>query len=100
LIKNILDRSGVNRYFYDENGEFLKKETYDQCLLAYIDCADEESGTYPLTEDLKYIIQQRGDYYGWFDSEGTQYLFRDQNGNYLTDLNPDNLWLFPCRYIG
>ena len=97
--KNILDRSGVNRYFYDENGTFLKKETYDQCLLRYIECADEESGLYPLTEDLKYIIWQRGDYSGWWDISGPNYLFVDQNQVPLTDINSDIAWLFMCCYI-
>ena len=97
--KNILDRSGVNRYFYDESGNFLKKETYDQCLLRYIECADEDSGLYPLTEDLKYIIQQRGDYSGWWDISGPNYLFVDQNQAPLTDINPDIAWLFMCCYM-
>ena len=96
--KNILDRSGVNRYFFNENGDFLKKETYDQCLLSYIECADEESGTYPLTEDLKYIIQQRGEYAGWWDLNGS-YLFIDQNQVPLMDINTEIAWLFMCCYL-
>ena len=97
--KNILDRSGVSRYFYDANGEFSHKETYDQCLLAYIECADEESGLYPLTEDLKYIIQQRGEYVGWWDLSGHSYLFVDENQVPLTDINSEIAWLFMCCYI-
>ena len=97
--KNILDRSGVNKYFYDENGEFVKKETYDQCLLTYFDYADEESGLYPLTEDLKYIIQQRGEYTGWWDIDGYNYLFVDEAQNPIPGINADIAWLFMCCYI-
>ena len=97
--KNILDRSGVSRYFYDANGEFEKKETYDQCLLDYIACADEESGTYPLTEDLKYIIQQRGEYVGWWDLNGHSYLFVDENGVPVPGINHETAWLFMCCYL-
>lgn len=97
--KNILDRSGVNKYFYDENGEFQKKEDYSQCLLTYIGYADEDSGLYPLTEDLKYIIQQRGGYSGWWDISGPNYLFVDENQAPLTDINSDIAWLFMCCYI-
>lgn len=97
--KNILDRSGVNKYFYDENGTFVKKETYDQCLLTYIEYADEESGLYPLTEDLKYIIQQRGEYSGWWDIDGHSYLFVDEAGAPMTDINTEIAWLFMCCYI-
>ena len=96
--KNILDRSGVNRYFFDDNGEFLKKETYDQCLLTYIECADEATGTYPLTEDLKYIIQQRGEYAGWWDLNGS-YLFVDENGVPVDGINAEIAWLFMCCYL-
>lgn len=96
--KNILDRSGVNRYFFDENGEFQRKETYDQCLLAYIECADEESGMYPLTEDLKYIIQQRGEYAGWWDLNGS-YLFVDENQVPIDGINTEIAWLFMCCYL-
>lgn len=96
--KNILDRSGVNRYFFDDNGDFLKKETYDQCLLTYIECADEATGTYPLTEDLKYIIQQRGEYAGWWDLNGS-YLFVDENGVPVNGINAEIAWLFMCCYL-
>ena len=96
--KNILDRSGVNRYFFDDNGDFLKKETYDQCLLTYIECADEATGTYPLTEDLKYIIQQRGEYAGWWDLNGS-YLFVDENGVPVDGINAEIAWLFMCCYL-
>ncbi len=95
----ILDRSGVNKYFFDENGDFVKKETYDQCLLTYFDYMDENEGVYPLTEDLKYIIQQRGEYVGWWNPESANYLFKDMNGNNLTDINNEIAWLLMCCYI-
>lgn len=96
--KNILDRSGVNRYFYNANGEFEKKVSYSECLLKYIDCADEATGVYPLTEDLKYIIQQRGEYVGWWDKNSQQYLFVDANGNPILGINSEIAWLFMCCY--
>ena len=97
--QTILDRSGVSKYFFDENGEFVKKESYSECLLEYIACVDEKEGVYPLTEDLKYIIQQRGEYVGWWDPENSMYLFKDMNGNNLTDINNEIAWLLMCCYI-
>ena len=97
--QTILEHSGINKYFYDENGEFVKKETYDQCLLEYFNYMDEASGLYPLTEDLKYIIQMRGDHAGWFDPEGAMYLFVDQNGDRVPGINSDIAWLLYCCYI-
>ena len=98
--KTILDRSGVSRYFFDDNGDFVKKESYSECLLEYIACADEAQGVYPLTEDLKYIIQQRGEYVGWWDVDSPSYLFVDAEGYDIPDINHDIAWLLMCCYIG
>ncbi len=96
--KTILDRSGVNKYFFDENNNFIKKESYSECLLEYIEYVDEDNGVYPLTEDLKYIIQQRGEYVGWWDIENPTYMFKDDSGNNMTDINAEIAWLFMCCY--
>ena len=98
--KTIVEKSRVGKYFYDESGKFLRKESYNECLLEYIAVMDEKAGVYPLTDDLMYIIQQRGDHYGWFDEAGSQYLFKDQNGEKIAGINKAISWLFPCRYIG
>lgn len=100
--KTILENSGVVKYFFDEKGEFIRKENYNDCLLAYIACMDEDSGTYPLTEDLKYIIQQRGEYSGWFDPEQPLYLFKQQaNEDWIPieGINNEISWLFMCCYV-
>ena len=96
--QTILEHSGVSKYFYDENGEFVKKEKYDDCLLKYFEIMDEETGLYPLTEDLKYIIQSRGEYSGWFDPAKDLYLFKDENGNKIPGINNEIAWLFICCY--
>jgi len=104
--ETIISKSGVTKYFYDENGEFLKKESYTECLSKYIGyqdqstmeqhagCMDPDTGLYPLTEDLKYIIQQRGDYAGWWELGAGMYLFAE-----LPTVNTENAWLFMCCYI-
>lgn len=97
--QTILEHSGVSKYFYDENGEFIKKESYSECLLEYMEYMDEGSGLFPLTEDLKYIIQMRGDHYGWFDQNSAGYIFYDQNQNPVPGINHDISWLFYCGYL-
>lgn len=97
--ETILEHTGVNKYFYDDNGTFVKKENYTDCLLKYIENMDENKGVYPLTEDLKYIIQQHGDHNGWYDASGSSYLFLDQNGVQVPGINPELSWLFMCCYI-
>lgn len=96
--KNILERSGINKYFYDADGKFEKKVSYSECLLEYIGYVDETTGVYPLTEDLKHIIQQRGEYVGWWDVNSQQYLFVDANGNPIPGINSEIAWLFMCCY--
>lgn len=98
-IKTVIEKSHVCKYFFDDNGGFVKKESYNECLQAYVDNADETTGTYPLTEDLKYIIQQRGDYVGWWESGAGFYLFYDAAGNPMSDLNTEIAWLFLCCYV-
>ena len=95
----MLDRSGVHCYYYKENGDFEKKVSFDDCLFEYIEYVDEAEGVYPLTEDLKYIIQQRGEYVGWWDIEGSSYMFKDVNGNNDPTINTEIAWLLMCCYL-
>ena len=97
--KNILDRSGVTKYVFDADGKFVEKVSYDACLFEYIDCADEATGVYPLTEDLKTIIQARGEYVGWWDITNPSCIFVDNAGNPIPGLNVENAWLFMCAYL-
>lgn len=97
--KKILESSGVSKYFYKEDGSFDKKESYSECLLEYIEYADETHGVYPLTEDLKYIIQQRGEYVGWWNIDSNGYLFLDEAGNAIPGINADIAWLLMCCYV-
>ena len=99
--QTILDKQGVRRYFYDAEGNFLKKEEYSDCVLKYIENMDEASGVYPLTADLMYIIQQHGAQAGWFDdaADNARYLFVDSNGNRVVGVNSEISWLFMCRYL-
>ncbi len=95
----MLDRSGVSKFFFDENDEFVKKVSYSECLLEYIEYVDENEGVYPLTEDLKHIIQSRGEYVGWWDIESNGYIYKDANGANDPSINPELAWLMMCCYI-
>lgn len=46
-IREVVDKSGVVKYFFDENGEFVKKESYTECLIEYLKYVDAETGVYP-----------------------------------------------------
>lgn len=81
--------SPVRRYFFDENGAFVKREDYTDVLQGYIDKADTKYGLYPVTAELGYILQNAKP--GWWDSTSPDYL--------LEGCNPDLGWLFACCYI-
>lgn len=101
----ILKNSGVSAYFTNEDGSYSHREDYANCLVDYIGawdettktytggCIDRNSGLYPLTEDLKYIIQQHGSYSGWWDISDERYLFEGMI------INETNAWLFMCGYL-
>lgn len=107
----VLQTVGVSKYFTDADGNYTHKEDYSQCLLDYIGvrdyatgkytggCVDRATGLYPLTEDLMYIVQQHGDYSGWWEITSSNYLFQDASGIYDTTVNPEIAWLFMCVYI-
>ena len=97
--KTITDKTRVGKYFYDENGNFVKKESYNECLMEYIAAVDNEQGVYPLTKDLQYIIQNHGDHQGWWKVDGPNYLFRDESGNIVPGVNAEIAWLFMCGYV-
>ncbi len=95
----ITSTTGIKKYFYDADGKFVKREDYTQCLKDYCEMSDEVEGVYPLTEDLKYILQNHGEHAGWWEVDGPGFLFRDENGNRLVGLNPEIAWLFACCYL-
>lgn len=96
--ETILENSPISSYHYDENGNFVEKVTYNESLQDHIKNMDQDSGLHPLTKDLKYIIEQRGEYVGWWDPSSINYLFCDADGKPM-DVNTDIAWLFACCYI-
>ena len=75
-------------YFYDANGEFLKKEDYTDILRKYFENMDASAGVYPLTKDLEYII--KNGCHGWWEKDDPDYIF--------TDCNPEIGWMFALCY--
>ena len=87
--------SSVTRYFYDETGKFLKKEKYDTYLTDCFDAVNlnsvSETGYYPLTKDMMYVLQNG--FCQWWDATSPNYLegFETANQEYA--------WLFACCYV-
>lgn len=79
----------IREYFFDDNGEFIKKEDYTDILTNYFDNMDENLGVYPLNEDLIYIIKNGCN--GWWDESSPDYIFEG--------CNPEIGWMFALCYV-
>ena len=97
-IQKIADNSNILKYFYDENGKFVKRETYVSCVNQYIENMDEASGTYPLTQDLMYILSQHGEYVGWWNRESPNFIYKNENDSPVLGVNYEIAWLSFCCY--
>ncbi len=74
--------------------------SFGAVVLEYLKVDDEETGLYPLNEDIKYILQEVGTSKGWWDYESPNYLFYDKlNGDNKIMVNAQTAWLFNCCYI-
>lgn len=93
-VKKMLETTGFRKYFYDSKGNFLKKEDYTERMTAYVAQMDTKTGVYPVTRDLMYIMQQYGDYAGWWNGQDNSLL-----GGYK-NLNKEIAWMFACCYVG
>ncbi len=85
----LIETTGLKKYFYDANGNFVKKEDYTECMIDYVNKMDKATGLYPLTDDLMYIIKANGDFASWWDKSSPAYLFTDLDG-----VNTDIAWMF------
>lgn len=79
----------IREYFYDENGEFVKKEDYTDILSGYFENMDKALFVYPLNNDLVYILQNGCN--GWWDVDSPDYIFEG--------CNPEIGWMFALCYI-
>lgn len=80
----------IREYFFDKDGNFLKKEDYTNILRKYFENMDQDVGVYPLTKDLEYII--KNGCHGWWDKDDPDFIF--------TDCNPEIGWMFALCYVG
>jgi len=87
--------SAVTRYFYNDQGAFIKKEAYTEFLQACFDevllDTNDEQGYYPLTKDMMYALQNG--FAGWWNPDSPNYL------EGFASANPNYAWMFCCGYI-
>lgn len=83
------------QYFYDADGNLLKKEDYTDCMSTYVECIDPQYGVYPLTEDLIYMLKNGGENQHWWDSaDENNFLFAELGDSFNEELG----WMFAVCY--
>lgn len=78
-------------YIFDDKGNLVAKEDYHNAMVAYYNCADVDAGVYPLTEELRHMIQNGGASWGWWKLDKPTNIFTS-----LPNVNVKNAWLFCC----
>ncbi len=74
-------------------------EDYTALMKKYAENRDEATNMYPLTKEMKYILESSNEHYRWGEYESENYLF--YNGTQkITGVNADIAWMFACCYAG
>ncbi len=81
----------LGAYVYDEDGNLLSKDSYNELIYAYNAAGD--GGYYPLDQAMLDMLLAVGNSMGWYDASSPMYLF---GGKVLT---VENAHLFACVYL-
>ena len=107
-LKGIVSLTNIGKYFYDDDGKLVKKESYVDAI--YIDktlqpnntnkyysaVADKKYGVVPLNSELIYILKNVGED-DWYDISSPDYIF--DNNLLKVQVLPQNAWLFAVVYF-
>lgn len=80
-------------HFYDTEGKFLRKESYNELMTAYLGVSTGTEQACPLNKQLAEILQNVGEYRGWWKTGTIFYLFANDL------VFEDTAWLFACGYF-
>ena len=88
-LMNLSDAWGygqLKEVIVDENGEIVERTDFYYAFEEYFNCADPDTGVYPLTVDLIEMFRRIGAYHGWYGEKG--YIGGDL----------EDAWMFACYY--
>ena len=88
--QTMFDGAFMGAYFYDDLGNPLRKEQYNEAMEIYYDATDS-LGVYPLDELLAYMIKNHGENTGWWEAGSPGDIF-DFYGVKMPPV--ENAWLF------
>ena len=101
----ICETAALYGSIFDENGNLLRTEVYNNMILTYAEKCDD-AGVVPLTRELLYAVTNMGKHSGWF--EGEQSIFRigqggEEDGTVIEgtvlEVPLENAPYFACCYL-
>ena len=78
---------------FNADGTVKEKIDYNEAFVDYYSCLDKD-GLYPLTDDLKEILQSVGEANGWYDDAVLGYYLFGK-----VEVDKANAWMFACCYV-
>ncbi len=91
----ICDTGRLGAYLYDEEGAFLRKESFNALIAQYAAVCDTKHGVYPLDAKLAYMLKTVGHAKQWWDFSSGNHLFVGEKET----VPADTAWLFACCYV-
>ena len=86
------ETDNLGSHFYDAEGKFSHKESYNLLLQDYAEICTEADKTCPLNQQLADVLHYIGEAKGWWKVGGVSYLFEN------TIVPSNTAWLFACGY--
>jgi hypothetical protein len=89
------DTGRLGSYLYDDEGNFLRKESFNALIAQYAAICDTKYGICPLDAKLAYMLKTLGEAKQWWDFESGNHLFVEEKET----VPEDTAWLFACCYL-
>ena len=93
IVGMLTEFGNMTAILYNADGTFKAKEQYAVLMQQYINNMDKSQKVYPLTKDLKYMIENYGNAQNWWNEGEPGYLFEEVSG-----VNPASAWMFLYCY--
>lgn len=93
IVGMLVEFGNMTAVLYNADGTFKAKEQYAVLMQQYVNNMDASQAVYPLTKDLKYMIETYGNAQNWWNAGEPGYLFEED-----TDVNPASAWMFLYCY--
>lgn len=96
-LKAGLESGNFYKPVYDDKGNPVSREDYRILMEEYWTNCDSE-GWYPVTYDLRYMVENGGKTKGWWDKDNPNSSFWYSPETGYPKLNPELAWMYSCSY--